>query len=64
MLSHVENLGLKFKCDNFLYNRHKKVLKTDSKIDRVVYGGTQWWGSLLLNMAVRFFLNFLLYGFY
>jgi len=22
MLYHIRNLGLKFRCDNFLYNRH------------------------------------------
>jgi len=28
MLYHIKNLGIKFMCDKFLYNKHQKVLKT------------------------------------
>jgi hypothetical protein len=50
MVCHIKNVGLKFKCDNFLYNRHQRVLKNikNSKIDGVVYGGIQWWGLKIL----------------
>jgi hypothetical protein len=64
MLYHIKNLGLKFKCDNFYTIGIKKYLKS-IKIDGVFYGGIQWWGSFLWNMAVKFLLtNSLLYGSY
>jgi hypothetical protein len=67
MLYHIKNLGLKFKCDHFYTIGIKKYLKLlkNIKTDRVFYGGIEWWGSFLLNMAVKFLLmNSLLYGSY
>jgi len=31
MLYHIKNLGLKFKGDHFLYNRHQEILKSIKK---------------------------------